>query len=208
MLYHLSHQGSLNNSPGHLKSFKARQKYSCPRRQEPFITVLLAIHVVWPHAGELSESSGLHALRGSELDTPAVGFSFLCLFYACIQLDAFLVFSTFGTDTTHLYGISLGPYSCLKFCQLRLTFSLLPLLKLKNLLRKTDGTFISYAVLSFLSSTTVHREQNTKKYVLIGQKERISLEHWVLPRRWVEWDRQEAWMRQDAVVVLKAAKIA
>ncbi|XP_017915001.1 PREDICTED: transmembrane protein 9B isoform X2 [Capra hircus] len=29
---------------------------------------------------------------------------------------------------------------------------------------------------------TAHREQNTKKYVLIGQKERISLEHWVLPR--------------------------
>lgn len=106
---------------------------------------------------------------------------------------------TFGTDTTHLYGVSLGPYSCLKFCQLRLTFSSLPLLKLNYLLRQTDGTLITYAVLGFLCSTTVHREQNTKKYVLIGQKERITLAHWVLPRRWVEWDRQDAWMRQDAV---------
>lgn len=173
----------LNNSPGHLKSFKARQKYNCRRR--PFIPILLAVHLVWPHAaGELSESSGLHDLHGSELDTPAVGFSFLCLFYACIQLDTFLVFNTFGTDTTHLYGVSLGPYSCLKFCQLRLTFSLLPLLKLNYLLRKTDRTFITYAILGFLCSATVHREQNSKKYVLIGQKERISLAHWVLPRRW------------------------
>ncbi|XP_069410543.1 transmembrane protein 9B isoform X2 [Ovis canadensis] len=83
---------------------------------------------------------------------------------------------------THLYGVSLGPYPCLKFCRLRLTFSLLPLLKLNYLLRKTDGTFITYAVLGFLCSTPAHREQNTKKYVLIGQKERISLEHWVLLR--------------------------
>ncbi|XP_066894762.1 transmembrane protein 9B isoform X4 [Kogia breviceps] len=81
--------------------------------------------------GDLSESAGLDDLYDSELDTLAVGFSFLCLFYACIQLYTFLVFCTFGTNITHLYA---------------------------------------------------QREQNTKKYVLIGQRERISLEHWMPSR--------------------------
>ena len=75
-LYRLSHQGSLNNSPGHLKSFKARQKYSCPRSR----SLLFRSFQLFMQSDLMqvsSQSSGLHALHGSELDTPAVGFSFL-----------------------------------------------------------------------------------------------------------------------------------
>lgn len=73
-------------------------------------------------------------------------------------------------SSVHLEQIShtcmvwiVGPYSYLKVCQLRLILSLLPLLKLNYLLRKTDWTFIIYAILGFLSYATAQREQNTKK---------------------------------------------
>lgn len=51
------------------------------------------------------ENAGLDGLCDSEIDTPVMGFSFLGLLYACIQLATVLLFYMFGTDITHLYVV-------------------------------------------------------------------------------------------------------
>lgn len=61
----------------------------------------------------------------SELDTPVTGFSFLCPFYACIQLATFVVFYMFGTDITHLYGVSCGTLPLFEMLPLETSFLLL-----------------------------------------------------------------------------------
>ena len=81
--------------------------------------------------GDLSESAGLDDLYDYELDAPAVRFSFLCLYYACIQLDTFLVFCTFGTNITHLYGVSCGTLLLFEILSVETYFFITTFVKIK-----------------------------------------------------------------------------